>query len=189
MSRLDDELRVAFKREEPSADFAARVLARIAEAENRKPAPTLWQRFREFFSPAVMPWAVATAALLLITAVAFIQFQSRFTKQEGAIARSNENQRLFSTSEAVATVKEKTMPKVMPESEKQPMQTVSHRIIKRRIQPRLPHEPTKSRAPEGEIAMTRKSKGELARDQLYKALAITSELLQEAKEIALTGGR
>ena len=48
--------------------------------------------------------------------------------------------------------------------------------------------------PDGEIAHGNqdnhhKSQGEIAKEQLYKALAITSELLHEAKDIALTGGR
>src|SRR5262249_55208410 len=136
--------------EEPSADFTARVLARIAEAE--KPKPTLWQRIREFFSPTVMRWAVATAALLLIAAVALTQYQSRFRSTEGTIARSVEND---SSSEALAKLKasnEGGKLNVTPDSIRPPIQQVYHHIAKHRVQPRVHHEPEQSRMPEGEIA-------------------------------------
>ena len=42
MSRLDDELRNAFKRQQPPADFTARVLERVARQP--EPRPSLWQR-------------------------------------------------------------------------------------------------------------------------------------------------
>lgn len=67
MSRLDDELKVAFQRQEPSADFAARVLARINEAPAPQARPTLWQRLTGVFAmPALRYAAVGAMALLLI---------------------------------------------------------------------------------------------------------------------------
>jgi hypothetical protein len=67
MSRLDDELKVAFQRQEPSADFAARVLARINEAPAPQARPTFWQRLAGVFAmPALRYAAVGAMALLLI---------------------------------------------------------------------------------------------------------------------------
>src|SRR4051812_31734123 len=65
MSRLDDELKVAFRRKEPSMDFAARVLERINEA----PAPkkNWWQSLARFFEPPKLRWvAIGVAASLLV---------------------------------------------------------------------------------------------------------------------------
>jgi negative regulator of sigma E activity len=67
MSRLDDELKVAFQRQEPSADFTAHVLARLNEAPAPQVRPTLWQRFAGVFAmPALRYAAVGAMALLLI---------------------------------------------------------------------------------------------------------------------------
>lgn len=67
MSRLDDELKVAFQRQQPSPDFAARVLARINEAPAVQAKPSLWQRLSGMFAmPAWRYAAVAAMALLLI---------------------------------------------------------------------------------------------------------------------------
>ena len=65
MSRLDDELKIAFRRKEPSMDFAARVLERINEA----PAPkkNWWQLLARFFEPPRLRWvAIGVAACLLV---------------------------------------------------------------------------------------------------------------------------
>ncbi|MGD0362274.1 MAG: hypothetical protein ABSC93_15470 [Bryobacteraceae bacterium] len=53
---LEDELRSAFKRREPSPDFTERVLARVAAAPGRR-EPRPWIR-----------WAVPIAAALLLAA-------------------------------------------------------------------------------------------------------------------------
>ena len=72
MSRLDDELKIAFQRQEPSADFAARVLARVNEAPAPRPRPTAWQRLAGLFAmplisrPRLRYAAVGAMALLLI---------------------------------------------------------------------------------------------------------------------------
>jgi hypothetical protein len=65
MSRLDDELRVAFRRKEPSMDFAARLLERI----NEPPAPkkSWWQKLVELFEMPRVRWvAIGVAASLLV---------------------------------------------------------------------------------------------------------------------------
>jgi hypothetical protein len=60
MSRFDDELRLALRREEPSPDFTDRLMARIAELEKQeKPREKKdWLRkLAEFFRPSQMNWA------------------------------------------------------------------------------------------------------------------------------------
>jgi len=65
MSRLDDELRKAFRREQPPADFTARLLERVA----RQPEPKArwWQRLAMLLDPPKLRWVAigVTAALLL----------------------------------------------------------------------------------------------------------------------------
>ena len=65
MSRLDDQLRKAFGREQPSADFTYRVLERIAlEPE---PRPSWWRRLAMLIQPPTLRWVAigVTASLLL----------------------------------------------------------------------------------------------------------------------------
>lgn len=65
MSRLDDELRKAFRREQPPADFTARLLERVA----RQPEPRArwWQRLATLLDPPKLRWVAigVTASLLL----------------------------------------------------------------------------------------------------------------------------
>jgi len=77
MSRLDDELKVAFQRREPSADFAARVLARLDEAPIALAPPSFWQRLTAWF--AVPQWRLATAGAmaLLLVALGFIVLRAQ----------------------------------------------------------------------------------------------------------------
>jgi len=75
MSRFDDELRLALRRQEPSADFADRVMARIAELsieskqEKSREKASWLQRLAGFFQPRQTKWAMAGAmAIALIVA-------------------------------------------------------------------------------------------------------------------------
>ena len=94
MSRLDDELRIAFKREQPSMDFAARVLERI----NETPAPkrSWWQRLAEMFEPPKLRWIAVGVAASLLVAIGVAQYQ-RFQK-----AAVEERARIAGTDSASA---------------------------------------------------------------------------------------
>jgi hypothetical protein len=65
MSRLDDELRNAFRREPPPADFTARLLARVAQQP--APKPRWWQRLAMLLEPPKLRWVAigVTASVLL----------------------------------------------------------------------------------------------------------------------------
>jgi len=65
MSRLDEELRNAFRGEPPPADFTARVLKRIAQQP--APRPRWWQRLATLLEPPKLRWVAigVTASLLL----------------------------------------------------------------------------------------------------------------------------
>jgi hypothetical protein len=84
MSRLDDELKAAFQRQEPPADFAARVLARINEAPAPQPRAGLWQRLAGWFGGRALGYAAAGAmALLLILAGLSLLRSQRAAGPEG----------------------------------------------------------------------------------------------------------
>ncbi|HXI94179.1 MAG TPA: hypothetical protein VNO24_29750, partial [Blastocatellia bacterium] len=65
MSRLDDELRKAFRREQPSVDFTTRLLERVSQ----QPAPKApwWHRLATLLDPPKLRWVAigVTASLLL----------------------------------------------------------------------------------------------------------------------------
>jgi hypothetical protein len=74
MSRLDDELKIAFKREEPSQDFAARVLERI-NSTPAAPKQSFRQRLAAFFPLAGRRWVAIGAAAALLIAIGATQYQ------------------------------------------------------------------------------------------------------------------
>ena len=85
MSKFDDELRMALRREEPSPDFTNRVMARIQameqsavinmqrEQKKLREQNNWWQRLAGLFRPPAMrgaKWAMAGAmAVVLIAAI------------------------------------------------------------------------------------------------------------------------
>jgi hypothetical protein len=74
MNRFDEEMRKAFRREEPSPDFTDRVMARVAESQRQeKPREkTDWlKRFVEFFQPPTMKWAMAGAMAIALVVAGF----------------------------------------------------------------------------------------------------------------------
>jgi hypothetical protein len=72
MSRLDDELKIAFQRREPSADFAARVLARINDAPAVPAKPGKWQRLAGVLAMPAFRYAAAGAMALLLIVVGIL---------------------------------------------------------------------------------------------------------------------
>jgi hypothetical protein len=66
MSRFDDALREALRRQDPGPDFTARVLARASNAP--PPKPGWWQTFLSGLRPARLRWAAAGAFACLLLA-------------------------------------------------------------------------------------------------------------------------
>ena len=79
MSRLDDELKVAFQRQEPSPDFTARVLARINDAPAAPVKPSLWQRLSGLLAMPAWRYAAvgAMAVLLILIGIALLRSQPK----------------------------------------------------------------------------------------------------------------
>jgi hypothetical protein len=206
MSRLDDELKLAFRRQEPSADFTDRVLARIA-AEQRKPQKvSLWQRLLGWFQMPTLGLAVAAAAVLLIAVLGVIQYQRSHPggqEKQTTVANSSPSDNSNSSTPGLAAngnansnpvVKDRKDEAVKPFPNKEPhgIQHVTYRPKRKALPKRFK---TDTDVPEGQVAdgnpkdrnpkaMTEKERGEQAKEQLYKALAITSTLLSEARTAA-----
>ena len=88
MSRLDDELRKAFRHEQPSGDFTARLLERIA----RQPAPKArwWHRLATLLDPPKLRWVAigVTASLLLaIGAAQYSRMRQVVVNDSGLVAK------------------------------------------------------------------------------------------------------
>lgn len=100
MNKFDDELKMALRREEPSPDFTARVMARI----NELPAPQQQEKLREkydwrqkladFFRPPAMKWAMAAGlAVVLIAATFGVNRYREHQRAMAEIAAQAEGQR------------------------------------------------------------------------------------------------
>jgi hypothetical protein len=193
MSRLDDELKVMFQRQEPAADFSERVLARIqAKAQ---PSPSLWQRLVAFFQPNAMPWALAAAAILLAAIIGFTQYQRLHSSapdtriaREGQGAPDNKNAATAPPDSRGTTSDSGKLNS--PQNDKgadgvapKRVVPVLHKKAPRQHLPRLKY--VKAPAASDWVAAQPKSAGELAKEQLLKALSIASATVNEAKKLAL----
>lgn len=89
MSRLDDELRNAFRREPPPADFTARLLARVAH--QAAPRPRWWKRLAMLLEPPKLRWVAigVTASLLLaIGAAQYSKLHPVVVDDKGKVAET-----------------------------------------------------------------------------------------------------
>ena len=75
---LDDELRLALRREDPSPGFAKRVVARAQSA----PAPKAIPVFKSVPRPAML-WAMAMAAMLVIGLTGTFEYRQMKAERAG----------------------------------------------------------------------------------------------------------
>jgi hypothetical protein len=66
MSRFEDELRMALRREEPPEGFAERVMARIQSRDSVRAASGPWGGLLAAFRAPRLRWATACAAAVLL---------------------------------------------------------------------------------------------------------------------------
>ena len=86
MNSFDHELKNALRREEPSADFAARVMARIQTVPATRPG---WREaLAQMFRFPALRWATAAAmcCALVISVIAYQRYRTR--QAEGELARA-----------------------------------------------------------------------------------------------------
>jgi hypothetical protein len=86
MSRLDDELRNALRREDPGEDFTKRVLERAAAL----PAKRNWrERLPAVFGPAGNRWAAGALAASLLIGVGGVEYRrQQRMRAEGEAAKA-----------------------------------------------------------------------------------------------------
>jgi hypothetical protein len=191
MSRLDDELKSMFQRQEPSAGFAERILAQInVEAQ---PKPTFWQSLVSFFQLPKMRWAVAATAILLIAILGVVQYQrlnkNAVTQQTAGVPDNRPDENKMAQNPTTPTVVEDRGGIKNPERETTEdiirPDRVNHPKVNQHRQQRLKYR--KEIAVKNEVATQQKSAGEIAKEQLMKALFIASATVNEAKKAALGG--
>ena len=169
MSRLDDELRQAFRRETPSADFTERVLKAVAAA----PAPkrSWWHELLSLLStPKVRLVAVGVAASFLIVLWATQSQRLNAPHNDQKTSRAKIVERKVPAPENGTPVPPEIAP---PGTEK----SVATRTPRRHH--RIRNEGQISE-PRQEIA---KSEGEIAKEQLMLALHIAGASLNEAQRM------
>ncbi|HYV05829.1 MAG TPA: hypothetical protein VFB82_14640 [Blastocatellia bacterium] len=172
MSRLDDELRMAFRREQPPVDFTDRVLAKIA----RQPAPRVswWQRLAESLQPPKLKWVAigATAALLVaIGAAQYAKLHPTMTDDSGKVAVDNKPQAGEAAkdggSKTTSPIQEVPAPKLAPS----PANSRHHIVaVSNRAPRRTPH-----------TDRVVNPEAEAAKEKVMLALHITSTTLNDAQ--------
>jgi hypothetical protein len=196
MSRLDDELKLMFQRQEPSADFSDRVLARVQPKP--QPKASLWHRLIGFFQPNALPWAVAAAAILLVAIIGFTQYQRLFrSAPDTGIANDRQtapadNKLATAPPDAPEKAVDREMSQPQnhkPASDLRQKQSIAvqHRWVRPQADKRLKYVKPPVDKNEATAAGPKKSEGELAKEQLLKALFIASAAVNEAKKLAIGG--
>ncbi|HLN01155.1 MAG TPA: hypothetical protein VK335_17830 [Bryobacteraceae bacterium] len=70
MSNLEEDLKMALRREEPPADFTDRVLARL----NQPPEPSWRERLSVLMRPPRLQWVAASVLLSVLLPFAGVQY-------------------------------------------------------------------------------------------------------------------
>ena len=173
MSRLDDELRKAFRREQPSADFTERLLKQVANLP--EPKMRWWQRLGTLLEPPKLRWVaigVAASVLLAIGAAQYRNLNKTVVVSDPntvADAKSAEGYEKVETP-VPNPGRDNVVPK-RPSSTAKDTPKRGPRPTNRRI------EPTRNRE-EREL----RAEGQAAKETLMLALSIASSALSDAQK-------
>ena len=86
MSYLEDDLKMALRREEPPEDFAGRVLARVAAPS--QPKLNWWRDLGLVFRPPRVQWVALSVLASVLIPVASIQYhKEQRLRAEGQMAK------------------------------------------------------------------------------------------------------
>jgi len=170
MSRLDDELRKAFRREQPSVDFTTRLLERVSQ----QPAPKApwWHRLATLLDPPKLRWVAigVTASLLLaIGAAQYSRLHQVVINDDGKVSQATPppeggNKNLVSPDQINAP-RGVLSPKP-PQNKRVVYPSPNHRVALARQQQ------------EREFRV----EGEAAKEKLMLALSIASAALNDAQK-------
>ncbi len=168
MRNLDDELRRAFRREEPSPDFTDLVMERIA-AQSPTVKTVWWRRFFQAFEAPRIRWAAIGAAALLLIAIGVVGYQkSRQTDDQQANAQKPAPEQ---PGQAIKPPQIKPPEKAAPPNEYAKPRPVKHKPRARINQDRLI------------ASREERREGLEAKRKLLLALQVTSFTLNEAQRI------
>ncbi|HSE35866.1 MAG TPA: hypothetical protein VLG74_01100 [Blastocatellia bacterium] len=176
MSRLDDELRKAFRREQPSADFTARLLERVAQQP--EPKARWWQRFATLLDPPRLRWVAigVTASLLMaIGAAQYSRLNQRVVSDNGKVAKA-----VAPRDEGVKAPEPTAPPhdSIVTAPKDKKTSLISKGSIKRGARPgNQPLETPRARQ-EREL----RAEGEAAKETLMFALSLASSALGDAQK-------
>ena len=181
MSRLDDELRVAFRRVEPPSDFAERVIGRInhGRADNPPAArPGLWQRLKNFLEPPVARWVAVGVATSLLVAIFAAQYRLQVVTPELETAPG--------IAERAPEVRTAPELKVAPELAPAPSVEKENAVKQKRVINKAAA--GRNISSKNILARQRKERqqrveAERARDQVMLALQIASSTLNDANKM------
>jgi len=173
MSHLDDELRKAFRREQPSVDFTARLLERVAQQP--EPKARWWHRLAMLLDPPKLRWVAigVTASLLLaIGAAQYSRLNYGVVDDNGKIAKNDPAPEASSTGSATAD--RDHSPQDVAITTAKPAQQ-----IKRAAPSSTNHRLAQARHQE---ARELRAEGEAAKEKLMLALSIASSALSDAQK-------
>jgi hypothetical protein len=171
MSRLDDELRNAFRREQPPADFAARVLEQVARQP--APRPPWWRRLVLLVEPPKLRWVALGITASLLLAIAGTQYgklRQVVVNDDGKISKNAPHSEDTSKS-AVDPGSRATQPVVPSEAPKSPQN------LKRVVSSSTNHRTGLSRR-ERDL----RTEAQAAKQKLMLALYIASATLNDAQK-------
>jgi hypothetical protein len=170
MSRLDDELRKVFRREQPPVDFTARLLERVAQ----QPAPKArwWSRLATLLEPPNLRWVAigVTASLLLAIGAA------QYSRLHQVVVNDKDQ-----VSLVTAPLEEGIKNPVSPDqnNDRQGVMSPKPPQNKRVVDPSLKHRVALARQQqERELRV----EGEAAKEKLMLALSIASAALNDAQK-------
>jgi hypothetical protein len=173
MSRLDDELRKAFRREQPPVDFTARLLERVAH--HPTPRARWWSRLATLLDPPKLRWVAigVTASLLLaIGAAQYSRLNYGVVDDNGKIAKNDPAPEASSTGSVTAD--KNHSPQDVAITTAKPAQN-----IKRAAPSSTNHRLVQARHQE---ARELRAEGEAAKETLMLALSIASSALNDAQK-------
>lgn len=173
MSRLDDELKMAFRREQPPVDFTDRVLEQIVRQP--KPRRRWWQTLATFLEPPRLKWVAigATAALLVaIGAAQYSQLHPPVIDDSDKVAGGTNvgvaGPRDTGAVKTPEPVRETPAPKLEPT----PQRNIDRRVVA--VSNRRPQ----NTRPENRVG---NPEAEAAKEKVMLALYITSTALNDAQ--------
>jgi hypothetical protein len=173
MSRLDDELRNAFRREQVPTGFTERVLERIAQQP--APRPSWWRRLAMLLEPPRLRWVAigVTASLLLALGAAQYGKLRRVTIEEGDKTSATQSSSGKSTSSVKpgGEVAQKDVKGPSPESSRNAKRNAA---LRRQL--------ALARQQKEQKEQELRAQAEAAKEKLMLALHIASNALNDAQK-------